>query len=122
MSILKRNPQARWATNTASTIGLGASPDSKWVMTGSRDGTIIVWDAERGKVIYEWLAHWGRVRALGFSPDSKRLVSAGGSSGETLVVWDISHGVRKVAVLATIDGGNTCEQLLTTASGPPTAH
>ncbi len=80
-----------------------ASPNSKWVVTGSRDGTIIVWDAECGKVTHEWFAHCGDVKSLGFSPDSQHLASAGGESGETLVVWDISNGVRKVAVLASID-------------------
>ncbi len=72
-------------------------------MTGSDDGTAIVWDAESGTVIREWLAHWGAVSALSFSPDSQRLVSAGGESGDTLVVWDLSNGVIKAAVLASID-------------------
>ncbi len=83
---------------------LVASPDSRWIVTGSADGTVIVWDVESGKVIQEWLAHWGPINTLGFSPDSQQLVSAGGESpDETLVVWDISaDGVSKITNLPCI--------------------
>ena len=83
------------------------SPDSRWIATASHDGTIIVWNAERGTIMQEWLAHCGGVNSLTFSPDSQRLVSAGGVKGETLVVWDFQiragNGVGRVAVLASID-------------------
>ena len=79
---------------------LVASPNSKWIVTGSGDGTIIIWNAEGGAIVHEWLAHRGSVDALSFSPDSRQLVSAGKESRETLVIWDLSHGIRKLAVLA----------------------
>ncbi len=85
---------------------LVASPNSKWIVTGSHDGTIIIWDAESGEVIQEWLAHCCRVHTLSFSPDSSQLVSAGSSletlytDVDTLVVWDISNGVVRAAILA----------------------
>ena len=84
---------------------LVASPDSKWFATTSYDGTIIIWDTELGTPVQEWLAHWGAVRSLGLSPDGLRLItaSAGGASGESLVVRDLRNGVGKVTVLATID-------------------
>ena len=80
-----------------------ASPDNKWFVSASKDGTIIVWDAEHRTIIHEWLAHHGPVNALAISPDSRRIISAGGQSdhddSNTLIVWDVSDGVNKVAAL-----------------------
>lgn len=75
------------------------SHDSKRVVTASWDGTII-WDAERGTVAHEWVAHQGDwVNDLALSPDSQRFVSAGEGTAEASVVWDICDGVHKVAAL-----------------------
>ena len=68
-------------------------------MSGSDDGTIIVWDAERGTVSQEWYAHRDGVRHLALSPDGRRLVSLGRWGSETPPVWDISNDVHKAAVL-----------------------
>ena len=67
-------------------------------MTASADGTIVVWDTSRGTVLQEWCAHVhpDGVQSLALSPDSRRLVSAG---GHTLVVWAIDNAVQKVAEL-----------------------
>ncbi|KAI1789253.1 quinon protein alcohol dehydrogenase-like superfamily [Ganoderma leucocontextum] len=76
------------------------SHDSKHVVTASKDGTIIVWDAERGAIVHQWLPHGGHaVRALALSPDSQRLVSAAGGGGSGLTVWDFSNGVHEAAAL-----------------------
>ncbi|KAI1783249.1 WD40 repeat-like protein [Ganoderma leucocontextum] len=77
---------------------LETSLHGQCVVTASDDGTIIVWDAERGTVVQEWFAHQRGVRAFALSPDGRRLVSAGGR-GETLTVWDISNGVHQAGVL-----------------------
>ena len=64
------------------------SHDSARVVSASSDGTIIVWDTARQTVLQEWPAHRGaRVAALALSPDSRRLVSAG---GHALAVWACS--------------------------------
>ncbi|KAI1785959.1 quinon protein alcohol dehydrogenase-like superfamily [Ganoderma leucocontextum] len=75
--------------------------DSKWIVTASSDGTIIISDAERGTVVQQWLAHRGRVHSLALSLDCRRLVSAGvvGSTSGALVVWDIGDDARKAASL-----------------------
>ena len=75
---------------------LVASHDSKWIATASCDGTIIIWDTSSGAVLQEWCAHGEGVNALALSPDSRRLVSAGGHG---LAVWAIENVVQKVAEL-----------------------
>ena len=72
------------------------SPDSKWVATGSKDSTIIVWGSD-GQVIHEWIAHVESVRSLAFSPDSRYLASAG--IDMKVAIWDLGQGAQKVAML-----------------------
>ncbi|KIM26361.1 hypothetical protein M408DRAFT_72893 [Serendipita vermifera MAFF 305830] len=67
------------------------SPDGKRIVSGSDDGTIIVWDAETGAVVagpFEGHSSW--VTSVGFSPDGNRIVS--GSYDETILVWDAETG------------------------------
>ena len=79
------------------------SHDSKWMVTASQDGSIIVWDTESGAIVHEWLAHWQGLwddeYALALSPDSRRLASVGVSNnGQTrtqIKVWDIDNGIRR---------------------------
>ena len=48
--------------------------------------------------MHEWVAHHGRkVYDIAFSPNSKRLVSAGDGTSGTFAVWDSSDGVHKAA-------------------------
>ena len=76
---------------------IATSPDSKWIATaGLWDGTIIVWDAERGMITQEWLAHEWHPDVLAFSPDCRRLVSADGAGDETLAVWSLVDRASKV--------------------------
>ena len=70
---------------------LVASHDSKWFVTASQDGTIVIWDTSCGTVLREWVAHGGVIYALALAPDSQRLVSAGCEGSGTLTVWDISN-------------------------------
>ena len=76
-----------------------ASHDNKWIVSASSDGTIIIWDTERGAIAHEWLAHHGPILGLSLSPDGRRLVSVGGVGHGALVVWDISDPIRRAASL-----------------------
>ncbi|PIL33078.1 transporter [Ganoderma sinense ZZ0214-1] len=73
------------------------SHDSARAVTSSLDGTIIIWDMVSQTTLQVWVAHGGLpVTALGLSPDSRRLVSAG---DHTLAIWGIDSDVPlKVAV------------------------
>ena len=67
------------------------SPDGTRLVTGNRDQTVRLWDAQRGQPIGEPLrGHEGWVSSVAFSPDGKRLVS--GSYDRTVRLWDTQSG------------------------------
>lgn len=76
------------------------SPDGKRMVSGSYDGTLIVWDANTGKKLIGPLkGHFNFVRNVAFSPDGEHIVS--GSSDHSLIVWDAYTGEK---VLGPLEG------------------
>ena len=67
---------------------VGFSPDGKKIVTGSSDGTVLLFDVERrnydGQVTLA--AHEGRVVSLEYSPDGRTIIS--GSEDKTIKLWD----------------------------------
>ncbi|MBI4613888.1 MAG: hypothetical protein HY720_09790, partial [Planctomycetes bacterium] len=75
----------------------------KWIVSGSFDSTLKVWDAEMGEESRTLQGHTGFVRAVAVSPDGKWIVS--GSKDETLKVWDAETGFLVDSIVC--DGGPT---------------
>jgi WD40 repeat protein len=63
--------------------------DGQRFMTGSHDGTVIVWDAATGRPLGEPLRHPGAVFQLACSSDSRWLLAA---SEEAVSLWEIATG------------------------------
>jgi len=66
------------------------SPDGKRIVTGSRDDTARIWDAETGKELQKLEGYASTVNSVAFSPDGKRIVT--GSRDDTARIWDAETG------------------------------
>ncbi len=87
-----------WSTAPVDQISvIVVSPNGRMVATSSfgRPYSIRVWSAKTGKLLLDLKeGHADTIRAMAFTPDSSRLVSA--SQDTTLLVWDVEP-VRKLA-------------------------
>ena len=78
--------------HTASVNSLAWSPDGERLASGSRDGTIIVWNMQNGRLLFSIEgAHEGLVADLAISPDGTMIASAGGLDS-TAIIWDAQTG------------------------------
>ncbi|KAJ1299666.1 hypothetical protein OPQ81_011059 [Rhizoctonia solani] len=69
---------------------IGCSSDGKYIVSGSHDRTIRIWDAQNGKMILGPLeAHTGIITSVAFSPDSSRIISA--CEGGLVCTWDVEQ-------------------------------
>jgi WD40 repeat protein len=65
------------------------SPDGRWVVSGSWDGTARVWEAVSGREVAQ-MTHESLVEAVTFSPDGRWVAS--GSRDGTARVWEAVSG------------------------------
>ena len=67
------------------------SSDGKYIVSGSKDCTIMVWDAQTGNLALGPLKkHTAGVECVAFSPNGRK--SASGSNDKTILVWDAVTG------------------------------
>ncbi|MEB3224006.1 MAG: hypothetical protein VKS61_18185 [Candidatus Sericytochromatia bacterium] len=72
-------------THTDTVTCLAFSPDARWLATGSRDGTVRVWEVTTGRARGVLLGHGEAVRGMTWAPDGGRLVS---HSYKAIIQWD----------------------------------
>ncbi|TFK68146.1 WD40 repeat-like protein [Pluteus cervinus] len=72
-------------------MAVAASPDGKYVASGSSDKTVRIWDTTTGQQIGKpFQGHRREVSSLSYSPDGKTVVS--GSWDKTVRIWDVNTG------------------------------
>ena len=72
---------------------LGAAANEQFVATGSTTGDIKLWDSQTGRIIREYSGHTGAIKAITFSPDSRKLVTA--SEDCTAILWSVEAGAAE---------------------------
>jgi WD40 repeat protein len=78
--------------HTSAVGSVAFSPDGRRILTGSRDGTALLWDAATGTQLRAFLGHKDGVAAVAFSPDGKQILT--GSGDGTAVLWETDTGKR----------------------------
>jgi WD40 repeat protein len=84
-------PEAQLHGHRQTATCVTASTETKRLASGSWDGTIRIWDAER-KTAVSVINARGGVLALAFSPDGDRIAS--GTFGEPIKIWDVETGKK----------------------------
>jgi WD40 repeat protein len=81
--------------HTGSVESVCFSPDGKFVLSGSYDNTIRLWDASTGKEIRRFEGHPQSISSVCFSADGRYILS--GAWDNTIRLWDASTGkeIRK---------------------------
>ena len=80
--------------------GIAFSPGGKYILTGSRDKSIQLWDIQTGKEIYK-LVEDGGLQSVAFSPDGKYFATATSSVAR---LWNSETG-EKVRDFSGVDLG-----------------
>jgi WD40 repeat protein/transcriptional regulator with XRE-family HTH domain len=78
-----------WQAHTDFVIALACSPDERTLASASFDGSVKLWDVERGALLWSG-RHTRSALCLAFSPDGRQLASGGADA--TVRFWDAKLG------------------------------
>src|SRR5262249_49574648 len=90
-AVRKADEPAVLVGHTGPVIGLAVAPDGAVLASGSRDGTVRLWDARTGQPRRTLAGHTTGLTWLAFSPDGRTLGGGAAESWEA-VLWDVGTG------------------------------
>ncbi|MCL6590464.1 MAG: protein kinase [Firmicutes bacterium] len=82
-------PQA-FLGHTGAVTSVCFSPDGRYLLSGSHDSAVRLWERESGKTLMVFQGHLGLVNSVCFSPDGR--FAASGSNDKTVRLWDLQSG------------------------------
>ena len=97
--------QAIFSRHTGRVSSVTYSPDGRYIVSGSWDKTVRVWDAETGEPIRELPCN-DDVNGIAFSPDGHHIAAALDDS--TVRIWDSTTWEPAGSPLRGHDGGIRC--------------
>jgi eukaryotic-like serine/threonine-protein kinase len=86
---LTGRPQTNTLAFTGRINATAFSPDGRLVAAESEEGVIKVWELPSAREVKEFRARSAEVYALAFSPDNRRLATAGEGRG-AIILWDVA--------------------------------
>lgn len=73
-----------------SAVAIAETPERTWIVSGSWDHTVKVWDLRTGQELRTLRGHNSSVLSVAVTPDGKKVIS--GSGDNTIKVWDLETG------------------------------
>ncbi len=86
----KRRELAPLSGHSDAVWSVSFRPDGSMLASGAWDGTVMLWDAQKGQLLQTLKGHTGWVRSVAFHPDGSTLAS--GSWDGTVRLWDVHKG------------------------------
>ncbi|MEZ6121098.1 MAG: hypothetical protein R3C28_31650 [Pirellulaceae bacterium] len=81
--------------------GVAFSPDGKYI--AATGANLYLLDAASGKILNTMRGHKMGVHSVAFSPDGRRIITGGGSSHESVKIWDVATA-QELMTLSTPEG------------------
>ncbi|KAF7970766.1 hypothetical protein HWV62_23108 [Athelia sp. TMB] len=90
--------------HTSDINALDYSPNAQYVASGSNDGTIRVWDVEKGATVFESAQLDGLyyIKSVAYSPNGEHIVS--GSGNRKIQVWKVEINETKAKPIKVLSG------------------
>lgn len=98
-STVERQRGGHWDTITA----LDVSLDDRWLISGSKDMTVKLWDFPSGVLQHTFADHYESIVSVGMSANQKTLVTS--SASGKILVWDVGTKELKRSLLSSNNWG-----------------